>query len=181
MKRVFTFFVLSIFLVFAGGCGYTTTSLLPPDMKSVHVANFANKINPAQEVSDRRSAFFYRPGMETDITKAVINEFLFDRHLDVMPPDRSDLLMEGQLVDLQEYPLSYSSGGGDITEARMEVYVDIELYDNRSGMLMWKENNFMGQFDYDVSGSEALPEAAAIKGAIKDLAKRIVERTVEAW
>ena len=181
MKRVFTFFVLSVFLIVAGGCGYTATTLLPPDIKSIHVANFTNKIDPAKEVSDKRSAFFYRPGMETEITKAVIDEFIFDRHLDIMPPKQSDLLMEGQLVDLQEYPLSYSSGGGSITESRVEVFVDIEVYDNRSGDLLWKENSFMGQFDFDISGPAAIPEAAAIKGAIRDLAKRIVERTVESW
>ncbi|MGB2599916.1 MAG: LPS assembly lipoprotein LptE [Candidatus Omnitrophota bacterium] len=180
MTRLFTFLILSVFLAVTCGCGYTTSSLLPPELDSIHVGNFTNRIDPTQEVSDKNATFFYFPGMETDITRQVIDGFIFDRHLDVKREADATLLLKGQLIELDRYPLSYSKTR-DVEEFRVEVIVNIELYDNRTGKLMWKEPKFMGQFDYDVVGPNAKTEAAAVTGAIKDLSKRIVERTVEAW
>ena len=174
-------YVLSVFLIFLGGCGYTSASLLPPDIKSIHVANFVNKINPAGEVSDRRMAYLYRPGLETEITRATIDGFIFDGYLHIKSQKEADLMLEGQLMELQQYPLSYSSGGGNVEEYRVEIIVDLECYDNRSGELLWKEKRFMGQSSYDTSGREAKTEAEGITLAVKDLARRVVERTVEAW
>ena len=74
-------------------------------------------------------------------------------------------MLEGDLVDLQQFPLSYSRGG-DIEEYRVEVMVNIKLYDNRSGKLMWKENMFMGRSSYDIAGPDAKTETEAIKDAV---------------
>ncbi len=178
--RLFGSLLLSFFVIASGGCGYTTASLLPAELDSIHVANFANKIDPAAEVSDRRSTYSYRPGLETDITKAVINEFIFDRSLDVKTADRAALLLKGALVDFRQFPLSYDSDE-NVEEFRIELQVDIELHDNRTGEVMWTESAFMGQSDYTVSGPHARTESGALKDAVKDLAERIVERTVEAW
>ena len=174
-------YILSILLMFLSGCGYTSASLLPKDVKSIHVANFINKINPASEISDRRMAYLYRPGLETEITRATIDGFIFDGYLHIKSQKEADLKLEGQLVALQQYPLSYSAGGGNVEEYRVEIMVDLECYDNRSGDLLWKEKRFMGQSTYDLSGREAKTEAEGVTLAVKDLARRIVERTVEAW
>ena len=178
--RSLYFFVLSLFLVAAAGCGYTTSSLLPPELDSIHVDNFINKIDPTSPVSDKKATYFYSPGMETEITRKVIDEFIFDRHLDVKSKKEAVLLLKGELVEMDRYPLSYNKND-DVEEYRVEVIVDIELYDNRSGKVLWKENNFMGRSDYDVVGPNRKTEVEAISSAIKDLAQRIVERTVEAW
>jgi len=180
MKRLLAFSFLVICTLYILGCGYTTGSLLPPEMDSIRVNNFENKIDPAKEVSDRRMNFFYRPGVETDVTRAVIDAFIFDRHLNIETEKNATLLMKGALVDLKQYPLSYDKGGG-IEEYRIEVRVNIELYDNKTGKLLWRENNFMGQSSFNISGPNKQTESVAIKEAVKDLARRIVERTVESW
>ena len=59
--------------------------------------------------------------------------------------------------------------------------MDLELYDNLTGELMWKESAFMGKSDYKVTGPHTETESAAVQAAVKDLAPRIVERTVEVW
>ena len=173
-------FLLAVSLLLTGGCGYTTTSLLPPELDSIHIDNFINKIDPTREISNRRSTYFYFPGLENDITRSVIDGFIFDRHLDIKSKKDATLLMEGQLVDLQQYPLSYNKNE-DVVEYRIEIYVNIKLYNNRSGKLMWEEDKFMGWSSYDVTGPNATTESGGIKKAVKDLAQRIVERTVEAW
>ncbi|MFC1548365.1 LPS assembly lipoprotein LptE [Candidatus Omnitrophota bacterium] len=181
MRIVFVF-LISIFLVTASGCGYTTSSLLPPGMDSIHVDNFANKINPAKEVSDKRASYSYWPNLETDITRAVIDGFIFDRHLDIDRESKAALVLKGELMSFRQYPLSYDkSDTPNVEEFRIEILVNIELYDNESGKLMWKEDSFLGESTYDVAGPNAVTEAEGVREAVKDLSARIVERVVEAW
>jgi len=78
------------------------------------------------------------------------------------------------------YPLSYDDNE-NIEEFRVEIFVDIALYNNDTGELVWKEKDFMGQSDYNISGPNVSTEAGAVKAAVKDIAERIFERTVEAW
>lgn len=179
MKNIFINMFIAISLFFAG-CGYTTSSLLPDNLEAVYVQNFTNKISPAAEISNRRTSYSYRPGIENDVTRAVIDAFMFDRNLKVEKEDAASLTLKGTLVDFRQYPLSYSDND-DVEEFRMEVYVDVELYDNSAGKLMWKEERFMGQTSYAVGGPNRKTEAEAQRAAVKDLARRIVERTVNEW
>lgn len=162
------------------GCGYTTASLLPPELNSIHVNNFANRIDPTREVSDRRSSYTYRPGTDTRITRAVIDGFIFDRRLDIKPANKAALILDGELIDFKEYPLSYNKGM-DIEEFRIEVVVNLKLTDRATGKVMWEEKNFSGQTDYDVVGPNAITENQGTQKAVKDLAQRVVERVVENW
>ena len=57
----------------------------------------------------------------------------------------------------------------------------MELTNNKTGVVMWKEKGFAGETTYRTSGSLAKSDDAAVNDAIDDLARRIVERTVEAW
>jgi len=178
--RLILFLVLSFFLITAGGCGYTSASLLPPELDSIHVDNFVNKIDPAGEVSDRRSGYSYRPGLENDITRAVIDGYIFDGNLGIRTADKAVLLLKGTLTDFRKFPLSYDNAD-NVEEFRIELSVDIELLNNSTGKLMWRENGFTGQSSYTVTGPNAKTEATALTEAVNDLAQRIVERTIEAW
>ena len=172
--------ILSILLLAAAGCGYTSASLLPPDCKSIRVDNFVNAIDTARVVSNRRASYSYWPGLETSITRAVIDDFIRDGNLKIKSEKEADLLLEGTLTNFQQFPLSYSKDE-TVVEFRMEIMVNIELYDNHTGKPMWKEDSFMGQTNYTISGPNAKTEAAAVADAVRDLAERVVERTVENW
>ena len=175
--RVFIF----MFLCFAAsGCGYTTSSLLPDGMDSIHVDNFVNAIDPTREISDKRSGYSYSPGIENEITRAVIDGFIFDRQLDVDTEKNAALLLKGSLVDIRYSPLSYGDND-EIEEYRVEVFVDMELFDNRTGESVWKEERFMGEASYTVTGPNRKSGPQAQKDAVSDLAQRIVERVVEEW
>ena len=177
--RLTVFLVLSCFLIMAGGCGYTSVSLLPAELDSIHVENFENKIDPAREVSDKRASYSYWPGLEIDITNAVIERFVLNKDLEVKSAKKATLLLKGALTDFRQFPLSYN--GINVEEFRVEIFVDMELHNNLTGELMWKEKGFMGETTYTVSGPNAKTEAQAVKAAVKDLAPRIVERTVDVW
>jgi hypothetical protein len=162
------------------GCGYTSSSLLPKGLDTIHVDNFANGIDTTREVSDRRMSYFYKPGIETEVTRAVIDGFIFDRHLSVQSGKEADLTLKGTLVDYKQYPLSYNRDD-DIEEYRVEILVNIELVNNKTGEVMWTENNFMGQANFNVIGPNRITDPEAQSDAVKDLSARIVERVVEAW
>ena len=66
-------------------------------------------------------------------------------------------------------------------EYRIKLTVSMQLEDASRGALLWTEKSFVGETTYRVSGSGAKSESAAIRDAISDLARRIVERTIEAW
>lgn len=181
-KKPFIFAVIALFLLSGcmSGCGYTTASLLPPGLDSIYVSNFANEIEPTREISDRRNSYSYRPGLENEITRAVIDGFIFDRHLDIVSEKEAALVLKGSLVDFRQYPLSYSDGL-DVEEFRMEIYVSLELYNKKTGELMWQDSSFMGLTNYTVTGPNKKTGAQAQKAAVEDLAQRIVERIVEHW
>ena len=181
-NKMKSFLITSMLLLCfcSSGCGYTSKSLLPDELNSIYVDNFKNEISATREVSNVRPTYLYVPGIENTITRAVIDGFIFDRHLDVTRQNDAALVLEGALVDMRQYPLSYTDNY-NVIEYRLEIFVDIALYNNLTGDLMWREDRFMGQSNYTVSGPNRLTEAQARTKAVNDLAQRVVERVVEYW
>ena len=170
-----------IFITFIPGCGYTTRSLLPSNFKSIYVENFKNSINVSAEQTNLRMYRGYRPGMEVDLTKAVKDRYLFDGNLKIANEgDGADLVLKANLVDFKRDALRYDTND-NVEEYRIKLIVNMELTDAKAGKTVWKEKGFAGETTYTTRGSSARSESAAVNDAILDLARRIVERTVEAW
>ena len=189
--KLIKYFVIFLFVISLNSCGYKSGSLLQNDLKSIYINNFFNKIDISKEVSDKRSNYSYYPGLEVEITKEVINRFIFDGSLSVRSENHSDLILRGALVDYKKFPLSYVDDDDDendddrkeddVEELRIEIVVELELYDRNKQELLWKESSFRGQSSYSLVGPNKRTETECIKEAVKDLAERIIERTVEAW
>jgi len=171
---------LIISMVMFSGCGYTTKSLLPADMKAVYVDNFKNSIRITAEQNNERMYRGYTPGMEIELTKAVIDRFLLDGNLKIASEKEANIIMNGNLIDFRREPLRYDAND-NIEEYRITITVNLELEDAKTGNALWKENGFTGETTYTTSGALAKGENAAVRDAISDLARRIVERTIEAW
>lgn len=166
--------------VFVSGCGYTTRSLLSPAYRSIYVDSFINKIKINAEQSDARMYRGYRPAMEAEVTRQIIDRFLFDGNLKVAERDEANLILTGELVDFRKEPLRYDAND-NIEEYRLIIVVDIELKDAMTGKVLWEENGFSGESTYRTTGSLATTESAALDKSEEDLARRVVERTVEGW
>jgi hypothetical protein len=179
MKRPFALFFITL-LLFISGCGYTTQSLLPSDLKTIYVSNFKNSIKITAEQSNLRMYRGYRPGMERDLTKVVNDKFLADGNLRIARESDADLILEGELTDFRRGGLRYDTND-NVEEYRLELVVNIELKNLKTGKVVWTEKGFAGETNYMTTGSLAKTESAAINDAIIDLARRIVERTIEAW
>jgi hypothetical protein len=171
----------SLFAVFfLDGCGYTTRSLLPANFKTIYVENVANKINVTAEQSNLRMYRGYRPGMEIELTKAIINRYLFDGNLKIAPEGKADLVLKAELIDYKRDALRYDAND-NVTEYRIKMIINMELFDAKTGNSVWKEKGFAGETTYMTTGPLAKTDATAVGYAMEDLARRVVERTIEAW
>jgi len=195
------FFILGL-LFLTTGCGYTTRSMLSGKYKTIYIAPFLNKVDITQEVYSANKYRIYRPMLETDITKKVINRYLFDGNLKPVKENQADLALKGELIEYRKDPLSYTADNNDVTEYRININVNLSLWDTKENKLennglasasqghklVWQENNFNGNYSYFVKTPTINPgnvvvvsEDTAVTNAVEDLARRIVERTVEQW
>ena len=161
------------------GCGYTTRSMLTTKYKSIYITPFLNKVSVTQEAYSANKYRIYRPMLETDITKKVINRYLFDGNLKPLKEERADLVLKGELIEYRKDPLSYTADNNDVTEYRINIYVNLSLWDNKENKLLWEEKNFNGNYTYftaadTISTNIKVSEDTAVNNAVEDLARRIV-------
>lgn len=173
------FFILLVFVIL-WGCGYTTHSVLPSGQSSIHIDNFTNEIDTTTEVSEKRVYYAYKPGMETDITQEIIDKFVLDGTFEVRSSKEANLLLKGRLVDFRREPLRYDAND-NVVEYRISIVVDMELVNLKEEKIVWGEKSFAGESTYRTTGQFSKSESVAIQEAINDLARRVVERTVENW
>src|SRR3989338_11421286 len=183
----FIFLVFGLWSLVFGltGCGYTTRSAIVSKYKTIYVKPFVNKIDITVETDAASKYKIYKPFLETDITKKVINRYLFDGNLRPAKEENADLVLKGELVDFRKDPLRYTDSD-EVEEYRLNLVVNISLWNNRKKELIWEENNFTGDFSYFTTLATSpnvtkKTDEQAIPDAITDLARRIVERTVEQW
>lgn len=179
---LFATFYSLLFTLFTG-CGYTTRSMISDKYTTIYIYPFINKIDIAQETESANKYRLYKPMLETDITKKVINKYLFDGNLRPVKTESADLILKGELVEFRRDPLRYTDND-DVEEYRINIVVNLTLWDRKEDKLVWEESRFTGDFTYFTSFATAgIPKTddVAVNDAIDDLARRIVERTVEQW
>lgn len=174
-------FALSLSVILAsGGCGYTTRSMIAAQFRTIYIGPFINKIDITRETDTANKYKIYRPMLETEITQSVISKFLTDGNLKPIEGGSADLELKGELVEFRRDPIRYTDND-EVEEYRINLIVNIGLWDKKEDKLLWQENNFTGETTYFTLGAAAKSETAAVKDAISDLSRRIVERAVEQW
>lgn len=166
--------------VLSTGCGYTTRTLLAPHLKTVYIEPFENKINIAALPTRENPFRVYRHSMEIDLTNEIIRRFQFTGIMRPSSQGKAHARLEGELVSFRRDALRYDSSR-DVEEWRLNVVVNVRMHDLVKGTVLWDEKNFTGDATYIASGLRAESEETALKRALTDLARRIVERTVENW
>lgn len=164
----------------SSGCGYTTRPGLVSYLKTVYVKPFTNKIDLTTLTSDREHFPVYRHGMESTVTTEVINRFQFTGLLRTSRSNIADSRLEGEVLEFRRDALRYNASQ-QVEEWRLSVVANVRFYDLHANALMWEEERLTGDTTYFEVGANAESESAALDRAIKDLARRVVERTVENW
>ena len=179
-KRFFSLVLFSLVCLQGSGCGYTTKSLLSENIKSIHVLPVKNAIDISSELSDKNRFRVYRPGVEVDVTNAIINRFIFDGHLKVASSEKADAVVDAKLIDYRRDALRYSEGD-DVQEYRLSLVLDVTVTQSLDHKILWHEQNVTGDVSYFLSGSRAQSEDEALAKAVEDVARRVVEKTIEVW
>ena len=176
--------VFSLWLVACGlwlvGCGYTTRSLVSLKFKTINVKPFVNKMDITSEKQEYRDYRKYYTLLESSITQEVISRYIFDGNLKISTSKDADLILEGELVDYNRDVLRYTDNN-DVEEYRITIRVNLTTKDVKKDKVLWQENGFTGETTYFTTGLLAKSEDTAIRDAVADLARRIVERTIEEW
>ena len=149
-------------------------------MRTVYIKPFVNKIDITQLGANTQEFPLYRHGMEADLTNAVIRRYQFTGLLRSGGAERADTRLEGELVEFRKDPLRYNASQ-QVEEWRLNVVVNLRFYNRNEAEPLWEESRFTGDTTYFALGANAEAEATALSRATEDLAKRIVERTVENW
>ncbi len=163
------------------GCGYTTRSMISGKFKTIYVAPFVNNIDITRETDTAFKYKINKPLLETDITRSVTNRFLWDGNLKPANKESADLVLKGELNEFRRDVLRYTQNTDEVEEYRLNLIVNISLWDNKENKLVWEEKNFTGDTTYFTVGPSKKSDDAAVKDAVEDLARRIVERAVEQW
>ncbi len=173
--------LLVVGLSLTAGCGYTTRAFVSQTgYRSIHVKAFANRVDTTSEESVGSRFQTYFPLLENKVTNAVVDRFIYDGELRVVPEEEADIVLSGDLV---HYSRDSLRDAGDDTpqEYRITLFVNIKLTDNKTGKVLWEKTSFAGDTSYYTTGSFVKSEAQALEDAVADLARRIVETTVEIW
>ena len=178
-KKIFAGALFFFTLLGLSGCGYTTRSLLPENIRRVHIPPVKNAIDLSSEISDKTPFRVYRPGLEVDLTNSLINRFIFDGQLKVTSDEKADARLEATLVDYRRDALRYSEGE-DVQEYRLSITVDAALIQRSDSKALWQER-ITGDTTFFLSGPRAISEDQATAKAVEDVARRAVEKTIEYW
>lgn len=166
--------VIGVFFLAFQGCGYTTRSALPENVKTIYVKTVVNKINVAEIIT-------YKPGMEIDITNAIVRRLQRDGNLKVArTPEEADVVLESDLIRFDQEGLRFSRLEVS-QEQRLYVVLAIRLYNAKTGETLWEENNFSGDQEYFISQLRDQAHDEAADKAIDRLARNVVDRIVEDW
>lgn len=167
--------------VIVSGCGYTTHAYVAmTGYRTIYVAPFVNKVDTTSEYSEGRRFKSYYPLLENTVTNIVIDRYKLDGNLKIVKEERADLILRGELINYRKESLRDSSADTP-EEYRITLFVNIALVDAKTQKSVWEYKDFAGDTSYYTTGSFTKTEAQALEDAAKDLARRVVETTVEAW
>lgn len=171
-------FILSAVL---SGCGYTTHAYVSQTgFRTIAIQPFVNKVDTTSEFSEGKRFKTYFPLLENMITNAVVDRYNFDGNLKVVKEADADLVLSGELIDYRRESLRNSTSDTP-EEYRIDIIIHMKLINNETQEVVWQKSNFVGDSSYFTTGSFVKSESQALQDAVKDLARRIVETTVEAW
>ncbi len=173
MKR---FDLIALALCVLAGCGYTHVgdepsgtyqwrSLYREDVKTVAVPIFANKD--------------YTRGVEFSLTKAIVNQLEAHSPYKVVPRERADTILEGEITSVRRDTVSADSRTAVPQEQLFIVAVDFVWKDLRSGRILVERRNFEQTATYYPTLGEG--QFVGNQQAVERLALAIVQELQADW
>jgi len=169
IKRVAPFCLALVVIGHLTGCvGYQLGSMLPPDVRTVHVPTF---INETEE-----------PLLEIETTRAAISEIQRDGSLRIASADEADALLTVRIINFRLQPLAYDRDRRAAAEEyRMFITASIVLTRQSTQEVIAQNPRVTGEATFILAGDMTSSKQTALPAASRDLAHLIISRLVEAW
>ncbi len=149
-------------------CGhYTFTPNLPTRIKSVAIPLFKNPRT-------------FKYGAERILTDAVVDEFVADGTLDIADEDVADSKLTVEIVNYKKEALSYDVSE-TVQEYNLAIVVSATFIDLTTGQALWQEPSMYEAVSYYAIGAQAETEDDALERLAEELARKIVNRTLQGW
>jgi outer membrane lipopolysaccharide assembly protein LptE/RlpB len=150
------------------GCGYHLTgtgSTLPKHLKTLSIPVFTNSS--------------FQPEIHRELTSAIINAFITDGRVKLVPKGQSDMVMKGNLIHYELKTVSFSAN--DFADDYIVVLgVDIEVTDKVKNEPYLKQN-LRAEWNYTATSDIVNTESArlaALEEAYRVMGNRLVSLLV---
>jgi hypothetical protein len=151
-------------LVVAGCSGYSNTSLIDPQYRTVYVKTFDNES-------------FYR-GFEQLLTREFVNTLNSRTHLRIAPLGKADTIITGRISDFKQQVLT-EDAHDNVRETQITVTVDMTWTDAKTGKAIKTVRGLALsdsiKFEIGQTLDTATPEFFV------DMAERLVEELEAPW
>jgi len=168
MKRAAFIFSLAAVVAAPLACGYYTFNPnLPSRIKTLAIPLFKNPRT-------------FKYGAERVFTDAAIDEFVADGTLDIADEEVADAKLAVEIISYKKEALSYDVHE-TVKEYNLAVVVAATFLDLTTGQVLWQEPSLYESVTYYAVGSRAETEDEALGRLAKELARKLVTRTLQGW
>jgi len=169
MNRFLPALAAALLSLLSAGCAtYRLGSMLPPDIRTVHMPTCVNKTT--------------EPMIEQDVTRAILAQIQMDGSLRVAPADEADTILDVTLIRFWLDPVAYVSGeSSTANQYRMSIRASVVLRRRADNSVVVQSPGLTGWYDFDFAGDMTSSKAVALRPAAEDLGRRIVNSLVQAW
>jgi outer membrane lipopolysaccharide assembly protein LptE/RlpB len=167
--------VLIALLLLLPACGYHFTpvgGIVPESAKTIAIPVFINGT--------------YEPLIDTEVTRAVVDEFLADGRLQVVDLEAADVVLKGTVTKFEITPTSYTADTY-VQSYNISIGVTITIEDAKAHKALLKDsgvgsvfNSGYAVFIGDITRTK-IAKDAAVKNACKDLASTLRSRVLEGF
>jgi len=150
----------------ASGCGYTVGGTLPSHIQTVSVPIFRNTTR--------------EPGVESLITRAVVEAFSTNGRLKVVGSSQADSILDGEITGYNVSSIAFDKDA-NVRLYRLIVTVNLRMRDVKRNAVLFQQSGVQEQSDFRVQGqvSQTISrEETALRGAATEIGRAIVALAV---
>lgn len=154
------------------GCGYHVAgraARLPENWQTIAIPAFANHTT--------------RYRIEQRLTQAVIREFMTRTKYRIVQNEGSaDAVLRGDVVSIETSPVIFNSTTGEVTTMLVTVHAKVELEDNGTHKMIYKNGDVVFRNEYQISSdvqSFFQEEGPAVQRMARDFSAQLVSHVLE--
>jgi hypothetical protein len=182
-NKFFYIVVMLMFVLLAvlSSCGYRMTlvgGVVPEDSKTIAIPVFLNGTN--------------EPYLDTDLTQAVVDEFLTDGRLKIASLEDADLILRCKATKFELTPAAYISPSSNQSNSYVQTYavtitVSLTLENAKTHKIILQEQGIVTRFisNYPVTlgniSATKVAKDTAVKNACRDVASTIRSRVLDGF